>query len=217
MFQWPLAPAPTNHRPVPADVFDRDREMGDCLHVFQYQGRRVSRSQLDPDQWHEWQAEVNARLALAIGFLYGHFVRGVRRCVVDGIEPVDRAGDSIQLDLFEYVYHQIVRKEADWVARDLLRQNYRAHADEVARHHYDHREIGCLLLATSHAMLLDELIDRPLGEGDMLSGANTIIYLGKIRDGQKFGRGLYVAKHRGSWCSDEIRRFQIGEGGLRME
>ena len=46
--------------------------------------------------------------------------------------------------------------------------------------------------------MLDDLISRPLDEGDMLSNANTLIYMGKIRDGNRIGRGLYIAKHRGS-------------------
>jgi KaiC/GvpD/RAD55 family RecA-like ATPase len=217
MFDWQLAMARTNHRPVLSNVFDMDHQIGECLHVFNYQGRRVSRSQLDPDQWHAWQAELNARLALTLAFFYGNFVRGVRRCVIDGIEPVDRPGDSIQMELFEYVYHQILRKESDWVARDLFRQQYRAHAEAVAQHRYDSSDIACMLLSTSHAVTLDELINRPLAEGDALSGANTIIYMGKVRDGTRVGRALYVGKHRGSQCSDEIRRFRIGDNGLELE
>ena len=62
--------------------------------------------------------------------------------------------------------------------------------------------IGCLLLYTSHETTLEGLIERPLDEGDLLSNANTILYLGKIREGTFFRRALYVAKHRGSACSD---------------
>jgi hypothetical protein len=120
------------------------------------------------------------------------------------------------MDLFEYVYHQILRKESDWVARDLFRQQYRAHAESVADHRYDCSDIACMLLSTSHVVTLDELIDRPLDEGDALSGANTIIYMGKVRDGKKVGRALYVGKHRGSWCSDEIRPYEIGAKGLQL-
>lgn len=217
LFDWQLTAVRAGHRPVLADIFDPHHEVGQCLHVFDYQGRRVSRSQLDPDRWHEWQAELNARLTLTVAFFYGNFVRGVRRCVIDGIEPVDRPGDSIQMELFEYVYHQILRKESDWVARDLFRQQYRTHAEAVTEHRYDCSDIACMLLCTSHAVTLDGLIDRPLDEGDVLSGANTIIYMGKVRDGTKVGRALYVAKHRGSWCSDEIRPYQIGAHGLVLE
>jgi len=217
MFDWRPAMARTNHRPVLSNVFDRDHELGECLHVFNYQGRRVSRSQLDPDQWHEWQAELNARLTQTLAFFYGHFVRGVRRCVIDGIEPVDRPGDSIQMELFQYVYHQILRKQSDWVARDLFRQQFRAHAEAVARHPYDSSDIACMLLCTSHAVTLDGLIDRPLDEGDALSGANTVIYMGKVREGTKVGRALYVGKHRGSRCSDEIRPYEIGDTGLVLQ
>ena len=106
----------------------------DYLHLFDYHGRRVTRRDLDWDDWRNWQAELNARLRAAIAFLYGNFVRGVRRVVIDGIEPADRPGESIQFNLFEYVYHQILRKDPEWVARDLFREAYRRHADEAARH-----------------------------------------------------------------------------------
>ena len=36
----------------------------------------------------------------------------VRRAAVDGIEPVDRPNDSVQFELFNYVYHQILRQDA---------------------------------------------------------------------------------------------------------
>jgi hypothetical protein len=160
---------------------------------------------------------LNSRLQTAIAFLYGNFVRGVRRIVIDGIEPADRPGESIQFNLFEYVYHQIVRKDPEWVARDLFREAYRRHADEAARHTYDPSRIGCLLLYTSHATMLDDLVGRPLDEGDVLSNANTLIYMGKMRDGNRLTRGLYVAKHRRSACDERIVEYRISERGLTIE
>jgi len=144
-------------------------------------------------------------------------VRGVRRVVVDGIEPADRPSESVQLELFEYVYHQVLRKEPDWLARDLFRQDYRANAAAVEAHRYDPGGIGCMLLHTSHEAALEALVERPLDEGDLLSNANTLIYMGKIREGRRFCRALYVAKHRGSQCTDEIVPFRIHEGGIRLE
>ena len=64
--------------------------------------------------------------------------------------------------------------------------------------------------------MLDDLISRPLDEGDVLSNANTLIYMGKIRDGNRIGRGLYIAKHRGSACDERIVEYQIGESGLTI-
>ncbi len=186
----------------------------DYLHIFDYHGRRVTRRDLDWDDWQNWQAELNSRLRAAIAFFYGNFVRGVRRVVIDGIEPADRPGESIQFNLFEYVYHQILHKDAEWVARDLFRESYRRHAEEAARHIYDPATIGCLLLYTSHETMLDDLISRPLDEGDVLSNANTLIYMGKIRDGNRISRGLYIAKHRGSACDERIVEYRIGERGL---
>ena len=137
--------------------------------------------------------------------------------VVDGIEPVERPSDSIQFELFDYVYHQILRKDAEWVARDLFREHYRRNAETVAHHVDDPAEIGCLLLITSSETTLDGLIERPLDEGDVLSNANTVIHLGKIREGTRFRRAMYVTKHRGSACTDEIIPYSIGDKGLVLE
>jgi hypothetical protein len=136
--------------------------------------------------------------------------------VIDGVEPVGRPSDSIQLELFDYVYHQILRKDADWVARDLFRERFRDFADQAASAHYDHEQIGCLLLYTSAEAMLDELIRRPLDEGDVLANANTIIQLGKVRDGDKVRRALHIAKHRGSVANHDIVPYEITEHGLRL-
>ncbi len=72
------------------------------------------------------------------------------------------------------------------------------------------------MLYTSHEMMLDELIARPLDEGDALANANTLIYMGKIRRGNRVLRGLYVAKHRGSACSDDIVTYEINDDGIAL-
>lgn len=213
---WKLDPA----EPGPFDAdqfFAAAPNQGDYLHVFDYSGRRVTKQDLEFDEWRNWQAELNAKLNRAIGFLYGSFVSNARRVVVDGVEPTARPHESIQFNLFEYVYHQILRKEPEWVARDLFRERYREHAATIAEHMYDPSQISCVLLYTSHETMLDDLISRPLDEGDALSNANTLIYLGKVRSGNRVGRGLYVAKHRGSACSEEIVPYTIDDGGLRVE
>lgn len=214
MCGWSITEAP---REVElSGFFADDRQHGDYLHIFDYSGRRVTRRDLEWEDWNEWQAELNTRLRAAIAFLYGNFVQGTRRVNIDGIEPVDRAQESIQFNLFEYIYHQVLRKDPEWVARDLFREYYRAHAEAAARAVYNPAEIGCLLLSTSHETMLDDLLSRPLGEGDALSNANTLIYMGKIRDGDRIGRALHIAKHRGSAASDGIHRYTIGDQGVRV-
>ena len=216
MFDWSLEAVDPGQR-LHLEAFFRDpRPAGDYLHVFDSIGRRVTKRDLDFDGYHDWQAQLVGRLNAAIAFFYGSFIRGVRRCVVDGIEPVERPSDSIQMEMFEYIYHQILRKDSEWVARDLLREHYRQQADAAAAHRYDHTQIGCMFLYTSAESMLDQLIDRPLDEGDLLSGANTVIYLGKVRDGLKLRRALYIAKHRGSAASDEIHPYVIDDAGLSM-
>jgi KaiC/GvpD/RAD55 family RecA-like ATPase len=216
LFDWPLS---TVDPAAPHDLesfFANDRPAGDYLHVFDQTGRKITRRDLDFDGYHDWQAQLVGRLNAAIAFFYGNFVRGVRRSVVDGIEPVERPSDSIQMEMFEYIYQQILRKESEWVARDLLREHYRRQAEAVAAHRYDHTQIACVFLYTSAESMLDQLIDRRLDEGDLLSNANTVIYMGKVRDGMKLRRALYIAKHRGSSASEEIHPFEIGERGLRV-
>lgn len=216
MFGWQLEEIHAGGAGLLDGFFAPARRHGEYLNVFDYHGRRVTRRDLGFEAWQEWQIELTGKLAAAIAFFYGNFVNGVRRAVIDGVEPAEHASESIQLELFEYVYHQILRKDAAWVARDLFRERFREHAAEVEAADYDPATIGCLLLYTSRETMLDDLISRPLDEGDVLTNANTVICLGKVRTGNRLGRGLYVAKHRGSAASDEIVPYSIDDGGLRI-
>jgi len=213
---WRLDQVDPRCAPQLEGFFDPARRQGDYLHVFDYHGRRVTQRDLGFEAWQEWQAEIARKLGTSIAFLYGNFVQGARRVVIDGIEPVDRPSESIQFELFEYLYHQVLRKDAEWVARDLFRERYRQYADEAARHAYDPAATACLCLVTSAESMLDDLIERPLDEGDVIANANTLIYLGKVRDGVRIGKALYVAKHRGSACREEIVPYTIDERGLAL-
>ncbi|HEY2882804.1 MAG TPA: ATPase domain-containing protein, partial [Pirellulales bacterium] len=216
MFDWKLNTADATVQTALDDFFNPARAHGNFLHVFDRRGKRVTRNDMDFDAWHEWHGEVNARLQATIAFFYGNFIGGVRRAVIDGIEPVGRPSDSIQLELFEYVYHQILRKDSQWVARDLFRQRFAEISAAAERAAYDHEKIGCVLLYTSAETMLEELIRRPLDEGDILANANTIIQLGKVRSGEKIRRALHIAKHRGSAASDDIVPYEITDHGLAL-
>jgi len=216
MFDWELQSTDPEKRIELERFFSPALPCGDYLHVFDQHGRRVTRADLDFDAYRQWQAELAHRLNASIAFFYGNFIQGVRRAVIDGIEPVDRPSDSIQFELFDYIYHQILRKDPEWVARDLFRQHYRENAEAIAQHVYDPARIGCMLLITSQETTLDGLIERPLDEGDVLSNANTVIHLGKIREGTRFRRAMYITKHRGSACTDEIIPYEIDDRGLHL-
>ena len=213
---WEISVEDSERRFDPDTFFDSDRELGDYFRALSYRGKRVNKRDLDFDAWRDWQAELSKHLDATIAYFFSHFVRGVRRFVVDGIEPVEHQGESIQFELFEYVYHQIIRKDPEWVARDLFRQHYRNHAAEIEKHLYKPEDVGCLVLYTSPETSLDAMIEKPLDEGDLLAGANTIIYMGKIREGNKFCRAMYVSKHRGSVCPDEIMNYEIDDHGLKL-
>lgn len=217
LFDWNLTQQPGNVSADPAQVWRRELGRRDYLHIFERTGRRVTRNDLEYDDWKAWKLELVKKLQLAIWFFYGNFVHGVRRCVIDGVEPADKPSESFQFDLFEYIYHQILHKEADWVARDLFREHFRVHAEEVAAHQYNHEQVGCVLLYTTHEVMLDDLLGRPLESGDVLSNANTIVLMGKTREGTKMGRALHVAKHRGSACDDSIVPFEVTSTGLKLQ
>lgn len=214
LFGWDLTEQEPEQPIDLAAVFDPSRSRRDYLHLFSRGGRRVTVHDLEPDEWREWKVELSRKLDRAIGFFYANFAHGVSRCVIDGVEPADRASDSFQFHVVDYVYHQILHKDHDWVARDLFRAHFRENAAAVAAQAYDHREIATLLLLTSHETLLDDLLTRKLETGDLLSNANTILLMGKAREGTRMTRALHVAKHRGSPCDDAIVPYKVTDRGL---
>jgi hypothetical protein len=217
LFGWELSALDAARHVSPESMWQPGFQPADYLHLFDQSGRRVTRADLEFDDWRAWKLELARKLTTCIFFFYSNFVAGVRRAVIDGVEPAERPSESIQFDLFDYIYHQILRKDADWVARDLFREHYRVNAERVAAHPYRPGEVACLLLYTTREVMLEDLIGRPLDQGDVLSNANTVLYLGKLREGNRLGRALYVAKHRGSYCHDGLVPFEIGDEGLLVK
>jgi len=213
-FGWDLSPFAADAPLNLDDIWDFERPLGDYLHPFGRSGRRVTRRDLEPDEWHTWKSDLARVLRVSVAFFYQNFVRGACRVVVDGIEPTERFSDSIQFEFFEYLYHQVLRKEDEWAARELFRERFKANEPRVLCHRYDNGSVGCLYLYTTPQVMLDELMAQPIGEGDIFSNANTIILMGRTREVGRFGRALYVAKHRGSACSDEIRPYRLTDTGL---
>ncbi len=188
----------------------------DVLPFLGYSGRRVLRSQLDVDDYHAWQSELNRRLPQLTRFVYSHLVHGTRRFIVDGIEPQDAPDDSLQLDLLESVYHRMLRIEHDWLAREVFRQQFRELEPRVMQSAYDHRESSAMVLVTTKQSMLEQLMTQPLADGDLAAGANTVILLGRTLVDGKMTRGLYIAKHRGSFADDRILHFGIDDRGLHL-
>lgn len=216
-FGWDLV----EHNPdAPLDldeVWDFARSWGDYFHPFARAGRRVTRRDLEPDEWHAWKSDLARVLRGSAAFFYSHFVRGSRRVVVDGIEPTERFSESIQFEFFEYLYQHVLRKDDDWAAREVFRERFRENAERVQARRYDFRSIGCLYLYTTPHVLLDDLMANPIGEGDIFANANTIILMGRTKDQGRMGRALYVAKHRGSAASDDIRPYRLTDRGMEIE
>lgn len=216
LFQWKIREQLVDAPFDLEQIWDADLARKDYQHLFRQSGRRVTRRDMELDEWKEWKLEFVKKLDAAIAYFYSNFVHGVRRTVIDGIEPTDRPSESFQFHAFEYVYHQILRKEYDWVARDLFRAQFRSNQSQIDRHQYDFQEIGCLLLLTTHEVMLDDLIQRPIESGDVLSNANTIILMGKIREGNRMSRALHIAKHRGSAVDESLVPYEIQESGIQL-
>jgi KaiC/GvpD/RAD55 family RecA-like ATPase len=214
LFGWELLEYSLERTTDPAGAWDFTRAIGDYLHPVDRGGRRVTRADVDPDQWHDWKVNLARVLRTSAGFFYQHLARGTRRVVFDGLEPAERFSESIQFEYLEYIYHQVLRKDDDWAAREWLRERYQANSQAVMRHRYDQRTIGCVCLYTTPQVLLDELLSSPISQGDLFATANTIILLGRTRHDGRLGRALAVAKHRGSACGDEILPYRITDQGL---
>ncbi|MCY2935206.1 MAG: recombinase RecA [Planctomycetota bacterium] len=197
-----------------SQVFDRNLAWGDYFHPFYRAGKRVTRNDLDADDWHNWKVELGRTLRLAGFFLYGSMIRGSRRIMVDGVEPTDKFSESIQFEFFEYVYHQILRRDHDWAARELLREQFLKNLSNVNSQGYEQNQVGCLYLYTTQHKFVEELIDQPITEGDIFANANTILLMGRTREPGRLGRALCVIKHRGSACGDEIVPYRITDEGF---
>ena len=210
---WDLNTYPADVPIDPAAIWDQARDFAEHYHPFARAGRRVTRDDLGPEAWHAWKSDLGRTLRAAAAYFYAQLTRGVRRVIVDGVEPADRMSESIQFEFFEYLYHQVLRKEHDWAAREVLRETYRANLEAVMAHRYDPATVGCLYLATTGEVMLDDLMSRPIGEGDIFANANTIILMGRVKSDKGLGRGLFVAKHRGSRCGDEVLPFHMTDRG----
>ena len=216
LFGWTPVAEDAERRFNADEFFTSGFTVGDYFGALAGRGKRVTRRDLDFDDWRDWQGSLARRLDAAVAFLFTHFTRGVRRVLIDGIEPVAHQGDSIQFELLEYVYHQILQKEPSWVARDLFRQDFRRCEEKILPILWPAGSVATLVSYTAPETSLEALIDKPFDEGDLLAQANTIIYMGKVRDGVKFRRALYVAKHRGSICPDEILFYDITDSGISL-
>ena len=212
MFGQPMTTANPARDHLP-DPFGNGRPE-DVLPFLGYGGGRVLRSQMDVDQWHTWQSELNRRLPHLSHFVYGHLVHGTRRFIVDGIEPQSDRSDSLQLDLLESIYHRMLRKEHDWLAREVFRERYRELSHHVMQHAFDHSQAVGMVLVTTTESMLDQLMMRPLADGDLAAGANTVILMGRVLENGRMQRALYIAKHRGSAADDRITPFSIDDSGL---
>ena len=111
----------------------------------------------------------------------------------------------------------MLRQEHDWLAREVFRENFMANQEQVQQNAFDHQESAAMVLVTTKQSMLEQLMTEPLSDGDLVAGANTVLLLGRqLMDGQ-MKRGLYIAKHRGSYADSSILNFEINDQGLQFE
>lgn len=205
LFNWTIQAHSTNNR---LDVWKLN-SFGNYFQIFEEQGRKIHKDQMSEDEWHRWQVKMQGYLHDIALFFYHHFISGVNRVVVDGVEPVASIHDSAQHELFDYLYHKVVKAEDQWLAREVFRENFQKMIDQIETHRYNEKEITTLFLQTTEEVMLDELIERKAPAGGLEVNANTIILMGKEKEGKTIKKKLYVSKHRGSYVSDEIHEIQI--------
>lgn len=210
LFDWELSEGPVDL----TNPWNGDFQRVDYLNPFGYLGQRVLRDEVNEDQWRAWKLRLNENLKRVLGHCYSHFVHGVRRLVVDGIEPFRTARDSAQIELFEYILHQILRKPHDWVARDLFMGRWQEVKEQVLAHPYDASAIATVFMQTTPETELHQLIAAETMEDDLTTNATTVILMGRLPGAERVERGVFVLKHRGSWCSEEIARFRITREGF---
>jgi RecA/RadA recombinase len=185
-------------------------------HEFDYGGRLAEYQVNKPEGREfrfEWLAAYSRRWKRVLPFFYFHFAQGVRRVVVDGVDPSQAPHESIQLHLFEEVYRKIIHQDSETLGMEILIPVWK-HRDFIEQQCYDHKQVATLLLVTTEENLLDDLIARKVAEGDIGASANTAILMGKRMVEGRVGRALYVAKHRGSPCSEEIAEYTITDQSL---
>ena len=218
LFRWDLEPWNHAVRPGQPNPFPPPsglERMRYC-HEFDYGGRLEEYQVTKPEGREfrrDWLAAYAQRWKTVLPFFYFHFARGVKRVVVDGVDPTGSPHESMQLYIFEELYRKIVHQDGEVLGMEILIPVWR-HRDFIDQHRYDHREVATLLLVTTEETLLDDLIARKVGEGDIGASANTILLMGKQVGQGEVGRALHVAKHRGSACSDEIAGYAITDRGL---
>jgi len=187
------------------------------LDVFPWVGRRSEYEVTTPDgrefDW-GWKAAYARALYTARPFFYFHFAAGARRVAIDGIEPF-ASEDAIQLYVIDELYRKIVHRDAETLGMEICLPVWQ-HRAFIDAHRYDHTAISTVLLVTTEEARLEDLVARKTGAGDVGAVANTVLLMGREKVGNRLGRFVCVAKHRGSAMSDEIAEFRIGERGLEF-
>lgn len=210
--RWTHAVMPmTAPYPPPAQMEAR------YLDVFPWVGRRSEYEVTAPDgrefDW-GWKAAYARALYTARPFFYFHFAAGARRVVVDGIEPF-ASEDAIQLYVIDELYRKIIHRDAETLGMEICLPVWQ-HRAFIDAHRYDHTTISTVLLVTTEEARLEDLVARKTGAGDVGAVANTVLLMGREKVGNRLGRFVCVAKHRGSAMSDDIAEFRIGERGLEF-
>ncbi len=218
LFGWPLRR--WTHAVTPmADPYPPPGELeAHYLDALPWAGRRSDYEVVTHDgrefDW-GWKAAYARALYTVRPFFYFHFAAGARRVVIDGIEPC-QPDDAIQLYLVDELYRKVIHRDAETLGMEICLPVWR-HREFIDAHRYDHAAITTLCLVTTEETRLEDLVARKAGPGDLAAVANTVLLMGREKVGNRIGRFICVAKHRGSAMTDQIVEYRIDERGIVFE
>ena len=217
LFGWDLSTIPsTSVAGFRPRAWDFDRSIGDYFHPFDRAGRRVTcAATSSPSNGTSGNPTSPGSSDAPSAISTGTSSEDARRVVFDGLEPAERFSESIQFEFFEYIYHQVLRKEDEWAAQRVLpRELSRASRPQVlpSLRPSDDRLPLSLHDAACHPRRADGPADQ---QGDIFPNANTIILMGRTRqNGTARPSARRHQAPRQRLRRDEILPYRITEEGL---
>ncbi len=212
LFNWEVE----KFKGISKDSFWEEYEdTGELLEIFPSAIKSPSRGELSQEEYMEYMRELHRALDNALAFFYASFLQGRRRVVVDGLEPAREFKDSLQYEVLDFFLRKIFRSSHDWIAREYFREKFLSYKSLVEAHAFSNDSVA-MLLQTTRETMIEELISRKISESGLEANATTVILMGRALEGGRVKRKLYIAKHRGSYCSDEIIDYEITEKGIEL-
>ncbi len=189
---------------------------GELLEIFSSAIKSPSMEELSQEDYMEYMRNLHITLDKVLAFFYAGFLQGRKRVVIDGLEPTKEFKDNLQYEVLDFFLRKIFRNSHDWIAREYFREKFLSYKNSVETHTFGKDNVAMVLQTTSETMI-EELITRKISDSGFEANATTVILMGRAFENNSVKRKLYIAKHRGSYCSDEIVDYEITEKGIELK